>query len=93
MDNENIELFKEVKKTLEGITVPRNTELALLKIKETLEIDNSDINMDDDSLQTQYSIRYENLLIQVTVDYYNQKFIVSKHFDVVDEFDNIVECY
>lgn len=92
MDN-NIELFKEVKSELERITVPRNKELALLKIKETLEVDNSDINMDEDCLKTEYSIRYENLLIHVTVDYYDQKLIVSKHFDVVDECDNIVECY
>ena len=90
---ENMELFKEVKSVLEGIKVPRNVDLALLKIKETLQVDNSDINEDSEGLENQYSIRYENLLIQVTVDYYNQKFKVSKHFDVMDECDNIVECY
>ncbi len=89
----NVELFNEVKSVLEGVKVPRNRDLALLKIKETLEIDNSDINEDYEGLEDQYSIRYENLLIRVSVDYYNQKFKVSKHFDVMDECDNIVECY
>lgn len=90
---DNMELFKEIKNVLEGIKFPRNKDLAFLKIKETLEIDNSDINEDVDDLEDQYTIRYENLLIRVSVDYYNQKVRVSNHFDVMDECDNIIECY
>ena len=60
------ELFNEVKNVLEAIKVPRNTDLALLKIKEILEVDNSDINEDASGLEDSYSIRYEDLIIYVT---------------------------
>lgn len=84
------DLFKEVKNVLEGVKVPRNIDLILLKLKETLEIDNSDINRDS---YDSYSVRYENLLIRLSVDSMHQKFKVSEHFDVLDEADNIIECY
>lgn len=85
--------YMEIKEVLKDVVVPRDSNLILLKIKEIFQIDSSDINIEQINHQTVYFVRYEEIQVSLTVDAYNQKFVLSPHFDIFDEGDNIIESY
>lgn len=85
--------YLDIKEILRDVIVPSNSDLIVLKLKEVFQIDSSDINIETIKSETIYTIRYEDVQVDLKVDNISRKFIPSIHFNVYDEMDNIIESY
>ena len=85
--------YLDIKEILKDVIVPSNSDLIVLKLKEVFQIDSSDINIETIKSETIYTIRYEDVQVDLRVDNISRKFIPSIHFNVYDEMDNIIESY
>ena len=85
--------YLDIKEILRDVIVPSNSDLIVLKLKEVFQIDSSDINIETIKSETIYTIRYEDVQVDLRVDNISKKFIPSIHFNVYDEMDNIIESY
>lgn len=85
--------YLDIKEILRDVIVPSNSDLIVLKLKEVFQIDSSDINIETIKSETIYTIRYEDVQVDLRVDKISRKFIPSIHFNVYDEMDNIIESY
>lgn len=86
------EQYKEVKEICKNTKIPRNKELALLKLKEALQIESCDINEETPGINEKYDIHYRDILVYITIDYYYQQLVLAPYYDVLDEYDNIIDC-
>lgn len=85
--------YLDIKEILRDVIVPSNSDLIVLKLKEVFQIDSSDINIETIKSETIYTIRYEDVQVDLKIDNISRKFIPSIHFNVYDEMDNIIESY
>lgn len=85
------ELYKEVKGICKTTKIPRNKDLALLKLKEVLQVESEDINEDGLGEDMIYDIVYNGILIHLKMDYLYQELILLPYYDVLDDEDNIIE--
>ena len=85
--------YLDIKEILRDVVVPSNSDLIVLKLKEVFQIDSSDINIETIKSETIYTIRYEDVQVDLKIDNISRKFIPSIHFNVYDEMDNIIESY
>lgn len=85
--------YLDVQEVLKNVVVPKDENLVLLKIKETFQVSSEDINVETIKDKKVYSVRYEEIQFQLTIDYGTKRFILSPHFDVFDENDEIIESY
>ena len=81
--------YLDIKEILRDVIVPSNSDLIVLKLKEVFQIDSSDINIETIKSETIYTIRYEDVQVDLKVDNISRKFIPSIHFNVYDEKHNL----
>jgi hypothetical protein len=91
MKTGNNDAYNELVEILSEYKPPLDSSQTLFKLMELLDIEEMDINLNVINGGDFYTVRYKD--IQTTVSLGWEKFVVSPHYDVFDDFDNIIASY